>query len=131
MDDQKVTEEVNIEEIMQQIRKQILARKTAVSGNSTPVINIEGKHLPPEFYEHLYQAGLTYDQVNVQMNLTPITTPIIGSFLQKLRQKLHELVLFYVNQVAANQIRVNTHQLRALSILGEYLENEDTNDATP
>ena len=127
MDNQEITEEINIEEIMQQIRKQILARKTAVSGNTSPIVNIEGKRLPPEFYEHLYQAGLTYDQVGVQMNLTPITTPLIGSFLQTLRQKIHELVLFYVNQVAANQIRVNTHLLRSLSILSEYLENEDVN----
>lgn len=125
MDNQEITEEINIEEIMQQIRKQILARKTAVSGNTSPIVNIEGKLLPPEFYEHLYQAGLTYDQVGVQMNLTPISTPLIGSILQKLRQKVHELVLFYVNQVAANQIRVNTHILRTLSILGEEIEHED------
>lgn len=125
MDEQEIPTEVNIEEIMQQIRSQILARKTAVSGQDTPIVNIEGKRFPPEFYEHLYQAGLTYDQVGVQMNLTPIDVPIIGSFLQKVRYKIHELVIFYVNQVAANQIRVNTHLLRALSLLSEELENSD------
>lgn len=125
MDEQEIPTEVNIEEIMQQIRSQILAQKTAVSGQDTPIVNIEGKRFPPEFYEHLYQAGLTYDQVGVQMNLTPIDVPIIGSFLQKVRYKIHELVIFYVNQVAANQIRVNTHLLRALSLLSEELENSD------
>jgi hypothetical protein len=123
MDEEELTAEVNIERIMQQIRNQILARKTAVSGHEPPIVNIEGKRLPPDFYEHLYQAGLTYDRVDIQMNLTPITIPIIGPILQKIRQKLHELVLFYVNQVAANQIGVNTHLLRALSILSEELEN--------
>lgn len=125
MDEQEIPTEVNIEEIMQQIRSQILARKTAVSGQDTPIVNIEGKRFLPEFYEHLYQAGLTYDQVGVQMNLTPIDVPIIGSLLQKVRYKIHELVIFYVNQAAANQIRVNTHFLRALSLLSEELENSD------
>jgi hypothetical protein len=121
-------QEINIEEIMQQIRGQILTQKTAVSGSQLPNINLDGKNLPPHFYEHLYQAALDYDQVQIQMNLTPIAIPIIGPLLQKIRQKLHELVLFYVNQVAANQIRVNTHLLHALSILSETLEQADLTD---
>lgn len=38
---------------------------------------------------------------------------------------LHNLVLFYVNQVAAEQIRVNRHLLRALSVLAQDLEPAD------
>lgn len=128
MDEQEIINEVNIEEIMQQIRSQILAQKTAGSSN-IPLIKIDGKHLPSEFYEHLYQAGLAYDQIDIQMNLTPISIPIIGPILQNIRQKIHELVLFYVNQVAINQIRVNTHLLRSLSILGEEMEKAEQRES--
>ena len=116
--------EVNIEEIMQTIRKQILAKKGATG--QQPLIQIEGKHLPPDFYEHLYQAGLAYDQLQVPLNVSQRTIPIIGPILQAIRGKIHELVLFYVNQLAANQIRVNTHLLQALSILSQELEKANT-----
>lgn len=117
-------EDVDIEEIMQQIRRQILAKKAALSptgGLETPT---GGKRLPPEFYEQLYQAGLAYDQIGVRLFVTPVKIPIFGRILVQLRAKLHELVLYYVNQLAAEQIKVNTHLLQSLSILSQTLENE-------
>ena len=119
----KMEPEVNIEEIMQTIRKQILAQKTATG--QPPIIQIEGKRLPPDFYEHLYQAGMAYDQLQVPLYVSQRPIPLIGPFLQAIRAKIHELVLFYVNQVAANQIRVNTHLLQALSILSQELEKAE------
>ncbi|MFQ5399200.1 MAG: hypothetical protein ACE5E7_06335 [Anaerolineae bacterium] len=123
-------EEVNIEVIMQEIRKQILAKKSQLSPGGQPVVRVEGSRFPPEFYEHLYQAGLAYDQLQVKLHVSKTAVPIIGPVLQWVRQKIHELVLFYVNKLAASQIKVNTHLLRALSILSEELEAAEASDST-
>jgi hypothetical protein len=113
---------VNVEEIMQRIREQIVARKTAASPDGEPIVKLLGKHLPPEFYEHLYHAGLLYNQIDVQVHLTPTTTPLVGPLLHRLRQMIHEVVVFYVNKSARQQMEMNKHLLRALSILGEEIE---------
>lgn len=109
---------------MQQIREQVLAKRAALSPDERPALPMHGKRLPPEFYEHLYQAGLAYDQIEVKLQVSRSSIPVVGPLVQWLRGKIHELVLFYVNQVAAQQIAVNTHLLQALSILGEELEQE-------
>jgi hypothetical protein len=113
---------VNVEEIMQRIREQIVARKTAASPDGEPIVKLLGKHLPPEFYEHLYHAGLLYNQIDVQVHLTPTTTPLVGPLLHRLRQMIHEVVVFYVNKSARQQMEMNKHLLRAVSILGEEIE---------
>ena len=118
------TETVDIEAIMQQIRQQILVKKQAEGGEDAPHIPVKGKRLPPEFYEHLYHAGMAYDQIGVKMNVTRVPIPIVGKLLEAVRTKIHELVLYYLNQTAAQQIKVNHHLLQALSILSEELENE-------
>ncbi len=123
-------EPINIEEIMQQIRKQILARKTAVSGSDTPIIQIEGKRLPPDFYEHLYQAGLVHNKIGIKMQVTKTNIPLIGSLINKVRSKVHELTLFYVNQLAAQQIQFNTHILQAVSFVAQEIEKATPDQRT-
>lgn len=121
-------DEVNIEEIMQQIREQILARKEATAPGSAMPLKISGKRFPPEFYEHLYQAGLAYDQLQLDVYVSKSSVPVLGPAVEWLRGKLHELVLYYVNQLAAKQIAYNTHLLRAVSILAEELETLPAGD---
>lgn len=115
-------EQADVEAIMQQIREQILAREAARRPGGQAPVKVSGKRFSPEFYEHLYHAGLTYDKLQVKMFVSKSSLPIIGPLLQWLRGKLHELVLFYVNQLAAQQITFNTHLLRAVSIMAEDLE---------
>lgn len=115
---------VNIEEIMQEIRQQILAKKDVIRAEGAPVVAISGKRLSPDFYEHLYQANLVYDQIGVKMLVTKANMPLIGPLLEKLRGKLHELVLFYVNKLAAEQIQFNTHILQAVNLLAQEMEKE-------
>jgi len=113
---------IKIEEIMQHIREQIITRKTAESLDGRPIVRLVGKHLPPEFYEHLYHAGLMYNQIDVQIYLSPTPIPLIGPLLQRLRQMVHEVVVFYVNGLAAQQMEINKHLLRTVSLLGEEIE---------
>ncbi|MFW5942848.1 MAG: hypothetical protein ACOC9X_02380 [bacterium] len=124
-------EEVDIEAIMQQIREQILARKEASAAGGAPPLKISGKRFAPEFYEHVYQAGLAYDQVQVSMYVSKSSIPVLGRLVEWLRSKLHELVLYYVNQLAAKQITYNTHLLRAVSIMAEELESLPVSDHPP
>ncbi len=86
MSEQPATESpVNIEEIMQQIRQQIIARRAAVgvgaggSAGAAPVVT--GRRYPPEFYEHLYQARLALDEVEVPVFVSKSGVPLIGGLL--------------------------------------------------
>lgn len=116
---------INIEDIMQEIRQQILAKKDLINENRSLSVPVSGKRLPPDFYEHLYQASLVYDDLAVKMHVTPTNVPLFGTILGKLRAKLHELTLFYVNKLAAQQIQFNTHILQAVSLLAQELEEEN------
>ena len=114
--------EVDIETIMRDVRAEVLAKKSARIQNSPMASGVGGRRFPPEFYDHLYQAGLTFDVSTVELHVTRIPIPIIGSIVEKLRQKFHELVLFYVNKLAADQAEVNENLLSAMSILSQELE---------
>jgi hypothetical protein len=115
-------ESVDVEKIMQQIRAEILNQRSARVKDSHIAAGITGRRFPPEFYDHLYQAGLTFDVGHVQADLTPITVPVAGPLLQWLRRKFHDLVIFYVARLADQQAEVNQHLLSALSILSRELE---------
>ena len=117
--------QVNIEEIMQEIRQQILAKKDRLSQGTSPIVPVSGKRLSPDFYEHLYQAAMIHDQIGIKIHITEVNVPIIGSILKKLRIKLHELTLFYVNKLAAQQIQFNAHILQALSLIAQEMESEN------
>ena len=122
--DQTDTAEVDIEEIMREIRQQILAKKEAVGSAKRTPIPISGERLPPAFYDHLYQAGLIYDEVDVKLYVTKTNVPLVGPLLDKLRYKVHELVLFYVNRMAAEQMQFNEQILHAVSLLAQEMESE-------
>ena len=120
--------EVDIEAVMREVRAEILAKKSARIQQSPLAAGVGGRRFPPAFYDHLYQAGLTFDVSEVKLHVTggslpsALSLPLIGPFVKKFRQKFHELVLFYVNKLAAEQAEVNEHLLSAVSILSQELE---------
>ena len=119
--------EINVEAIMQQIRQQIIAKRAAVGPAAVGggEIVVTGKRFPPEFYEHLYQARLALDEVQVPVFVSKSGVPLVGGLIVWLRTKFHELVTYYVNQSAARQTSASEHLLRALSLMGQELEEED------
>lgn len=121
-------QDIDIEEIMQEIRARILAQQSQLPGYAETLVNVSGKRFSPAFYEHLYQANLAHNEVGVDIQVTPISLPLIGPLVQALRHKLHKLVLFYVNQVTSQQREVNAHLLQALSLMAEELDEKP--DAT-
>ncbi|MCA9958739.1 MAG: hypothetical protein R3E31_27035 [Chloroflexota bacterium] len=115
---------INIEEIMQQIRREILLEQATLGKDGRSLVNVEGKRLSPLFYEHLYHAALTHDEIGVKLHVTKVNLPLIGPLLEKIRAKIHELVIFYVNQIAAQQLEFNRHILQAVNALAQSLEEE-------
>lgn len=115
-------QEIDIEEIMRDIRARILAQQAHLPHYEETLVNVSGKRFSPEFYEHLYQANLAHNQVGVDLQVTPVSVPVVGPLIARLRSMVHQLVLFYVNQVTAQQREVNAHLLQALSLLGEELD---------
>jgi hypothetical protein len=114
--------EIDIEAIMREVRGEVLAKKSARIKNTPLSAGVGGRRFPPDYYDHLYQAGLIFDVSTVELHVTKVPIPIIGPLIEKLRQKFHELVLFYVNKSAAEQAEVNKNLLSALSILSQELE---------
>jgi len=75
--------------------------------------------LPPEFYEHLYQARLAQSRLNVELLTTKSGAPLVGSLIDRMRVTVHQLVIFYVDRLAAKQAEVNNQILQALAVLGK------------
>jgi hypothetical protein len=115
-------QDIDIEQIMQEIRARILAQQSQLPGYAETLVNVSGKRFSPAFYEQLYQANLAHNEVGVDIQVTPVSLPLIGPLVEALRHKLHELVLFYVNQVTSQQRQVNAHLLQALSLMAEELD---------
>ena len=109
---------IDIEAIMDEIRREILAK----TGGGVMAVPVSGRRFPADFYDHLYHVSLTHHQLEAKLHLTPVNIPLVGPLLQWLRRKVHELVIFYVNQVALQQIAVNGHFLQALTLLSQTLE---------
>jgi LPS O-antigen subunit length determinant protein (WzzB/FepE family) len=114
-------EEVDIEAIMQDIRRQILSQKRMGKGE----LPVAGRRFSPDFYEQLYQAALMQSETRVMMHVTRSNVPFIGPLIDKLRAQLHQLVLFYVDKAVAQQSAVNEHLLQAITLLSQELEAEE------
>lgn len=113
-------EEVDIEAIMQDIRRQILEQRRR---GQTP-IPVAGKRFSPAFYEQLYQAGLMQGEIGVTLQVTQSPVPLVGPLIDKFRSLFHRLVLFYLEQITSQQKEINEHLLQAITILSQELEAE-------
>ena len=124
--------DLDAEAIMREIRTRIRARRAEAKARGLDFeAYADGLYpLPPDalFSRDLYEAvryvGLGWDKVGVEMTLTESRLPLVRGLVQRLRAALHELVLFYVNRLAARQIRLNEQTARALTILVRDLEAE-------
>jgi hypothetical protein len=124
--------DLDIEAIMQEIRARLRARRAearargldweAYADGLYPVP--PGAVLSRDLYGAVHHAGLGYDKIPIEMALTETRVPLAGRLVHRLRAALHELVLFYVNRLAARQVRFNEHAACALALLVRDLEAE-------
>jgi hypothetical protein len=125
-------DDIDAEAIMQEIRARIRARRAEASARGLDFeAYADGLYpLPPDailsrdLYEAVRHTGLGYDKIHVNMALTETRLPLVGRLVHRLRAALHELVLFYVNRLAARQVRFNQQTARALAALVRDLEAE-------
>jgi len=114
--------EIDVEAIMQQIRAYIVARKMAADDSLKSARHFDGP-LAPDLYEALYHATMTYDQLKVPEMVTESSIPFFGRWLMAVRRQFHNLVRFYVKQVAARQIAFNKH---LVTLAGEMVKELET-----
>lgn len=117
---ENMPEEVDIEAIMQDIRRQILEQRR----RGQTAIPVSGRRFSPAFYERLYQAGLMAGELGVTLQVTKSPVPLVGPLIDRFRALLHRLVIFYLEQITAQQKEVNEHLLQAIIILSQELEAE-------
>ncbi len=67
-------DEVDIEAIMQEIRRQILSKKRIGQAG----LPLGGKRFSPAFYEQLYQAALLGSEFGMAMHVTKSRLPLLG-----------------------------------------------------
>ena len=117
---EKSANEVNIETIMQDIRRQILSKKRIGKAN----LPVSGTRFSAAFYEQLYQAGLMQSESGVTLHVTKSPLPIFGPMIDTFRSKFHQLVLFYIDQIVMQQAAINDHLLQAITLMSQELEDE-------
>jgi hypothetical protein len=113
---------VDVDVVLKQIREYILTRnlETAASEND-PTPHLAGP-LDMTLYKHLDHANVLHNQLAIAPRVVPVTTPIIGQLLTSIRSKFHELMLFYVNQLAQKQNTFNAHVVGVLNGLVREVE---------
>ena len=111
--------EIDVENIIEEIRRQILANNTK-EGGSLSKLKVDGDHFSAEFYENLYQASISYQHINLQAAKSSV--PLIGPLIDRLRTAVHQLILFYVNQFVAEQARVNRLNVQLISEISVEVE---------
>ena len=124
--------DVDIEAIMQEIRTRVRARRAVAKARGLDwEAYADGLYpVPPDavlsrdLHEAVRYAGLDYDKIPIEMVLTDTRLPLVGRLAQMVRSALHDLVLFYVNRLAARQVRFNEQTARALALLVHDLEAE-------
>lgn len=124
--------DIDAEAIMQEIRARLRARRDEARARGLDwEAYADGLYPVPsnavlgrDLYEAVRHLSLAHDKANVDMMLTETQVPLIGGLIQRLRTALHELVLFYVNRLAARQARVNYQTSRAITLLLRDLEAE-------
>jgi hypothetical protein len=121
--------EINVAEIMEEIRRNIRRRHNETRGGkvafptfATVTLDAEPtEEMEKVLHHHLSQANLHYDKIGVALQFMPRPVPLIGRLWTAFRREAHNLVIFYVNTLAARQITFNDHVLRALNALAQMV----------
>lgn len=125
----KQTDPIQIDKIIQGIRQQIV--KTQQNRSQANIdIDFDDDRQSPHFYEALYQAWLLHNEMDIQVNVMPSTIPLIGGLITMMRSLVHNVVIFYVQQLLVQQKAINEQFLVALSELGQDVSPENDADTT-
>lgn len=110
---------IEVEKIIGDIRKQILANNDRDNGTMSR-LKVNGDYFSADYYENLYQASVSQQQLHLQVTKTNI--PLIGGLIDRLRTMIHQVILFYINQVLSEQARINQLNSQLINELGLEIE---------
>ena len=116
--DENRTDQLDIDEIVREIRTQIVKPQRKEHGAAVD-LNVFGKEHAPGFYEALYQAWLLHNEMEIQLTVRPSTLPIVGRLITSLRALVHNVVIFYVQKLLVQQKAINEQLIIALSELSK------------
>lgn len=115
-------DEIDVEEIMRQIRAHIAqeqgqeAPATPGTGDlRSPLASARGSL---DAARHLQRDAI------VSLSFRRSTLPLIGPLVDRLRRAIHQLVVFYVNKSAVQQVSAATQIIEAVSVLIHEIEGE-------
>lgn len=118
-ENQNGSAEIEVEKIINDIRMQILAQKIKETGQQTSAV-LEGNYFSSDFYERIYQASVTKQELLLQVNQSNV--PIVGGLIDRLRTMVHQLIVFYLNQFVAEQARVNDLTINLIKEMSAEIE---------
>jgi len=126
------TPEVNVEEVMEKIRQRVHARRANALRQgvdydrltSASPARTGGRQLQSNFYYDLNQARQSADSIWVSLSVVGNSRypEFVGSFVTRVRQSLHQLVIYYVNMLAGRQVNYNRANIDAVIGLAEAHE---------
>ena len=124
-------DEVDVEAVMFAIRSNLQRRRAAAQAQELNYealaagrLTQDSGRFAPEVYANLRRAHAAADRIAVSQQVSEQRIPVIGGVLRRVRQALHQLVVYYVNMLAGNQMRFNESMAAAVTSLVADLEHE-------
>lgn len=123
---------LDAEAIMREIRARIQQRRAQAEAQGLDFDALAAGRFTPDqptrftadLYYELRRLNLSGEQIGVGLSLTSSRWPLIGGLIQRVRLALHQVVIYYVNMLAQQQVRVNTYNTHAWSALMADLETK-------
>jgi hypothetical protein len=109
---------VNAQEIMMQIEQQIWAEKDDPDAEWLP-------QLDPGLRAHLMRLRELAGSLQVQPMVQHPSFPLLGRLITWWRAQIHQLVLFYINELIRQQVQFEQAATRTLIYLAQHLVSEN------
>jgi hypothetical protein len=120
--------DIDVEEIMTQIRKRIQQRRAEAQGQGLDYDRLvdDNSYAPhavdqsdSELAYEIYQVRSTADTIWVSLSIAGRRVPLIDGLVARVRRELHNLVIYYVNMLAGRQVAFNRSAANVLLRLVE------------
>lgn len=124
--------DIDVEQIMTQIRDNIKKRRIEAEARGLDFDALAqgryrqyvGERFSGEVYEALYDAQMAVDKNMTSLMVTTRPLPVISSLIRRIRESMHNLVIFYVNRAAQRQAGFNSLITKSVAQLLNAMERE-------
>jgi hypothetical protein len=129
--------DVDVEGVVQEVHARLRTRREQAEARGLDYDSYaDGRYPLPlnavvsrDVYYALRRVQMACDKVNVEMMLTETRLPVVGGVVHRIRRVLHQLVLFYVQRLAARQTSFNQQTSLALTAIVREMEAEARRDS--